>query len=458
MSWADRPGRAGRARCRPPPVLAPATARTRTVAGPSRASADLLVRLQGHRLVPRGPKDVHGPDLVEEGLVLHRRVAPGELCGGRHGGLHHLDLLLRSARVDLAGAADCLGDRLARGVVQLSLHRHLRVGPEAVHAVLHGILQAAGGGDDGQGAHAHRLHLDQAAGLPTGWQQRVLAAGEKGVALRTHPASVEELLREFLLHRLSLLHKVGAAGAHDDHLHLGVLEHLYQALEQQVVALLRVQAADETHHGARGGAQAVLLLICGLQLRLGDVDGGGGEGTATHLGLSHEVFVLGGHTLLHAVQDAGNLGHGKEPLELHALLGVDGALRGVRGRHCERAVAVQNARRHGVHQLDLLVVLAHLQRHLEGDAVDVLLRHAEDLCEARLQLKAALEHCVVTQEEGLGVGPGGRVRALLGIDEHGHQRAVPVVGHHDHVLSVRVACQGQLPHGHERALAEVCKA
>mmetsp|Transcript_94480 Transcript_94480/g.249830 ORF Transcript_94480/g.249830 Transcript_94480/m.249830 type:complete len:448 (+) Transcript_94480:169-1512(+) len=425
--------------------------------GPGR-SADLLVRLQGHRLVLRGPEDIHGTDLVEERFVLHGRVAPSELCGCRHRGSHHLDLLLGSARVDLAGAADCLGDRLARGVVQLSLHRHLRVGPEAVHAVLHGILQAAGGGDDGQGAHAHRLHLDQAAGLPTGWQQRVLAAGEKGVALRTHPASVEELLREFLLHRLSLLHKVGAAGAHDDHLHLGVLEHLYQALEQQVVALLRVQAADETHHGARGGAQAVLLLICGLQLRLGDVDGGGGEGTATHLGLSHEVFVLGGHTLLHAVQDAGNLGHGKEPLELHALLGVDGALRGVRGRHCERAVAVQNARRHGVHQLDLLVVLAHLQRHLEGDAVDVLLRHAEDLCEARLQLKAALEHCVVTQEEGLGVGPGGRVRALLGIDEHGHQRAVPVVGHHDHVLSVRVACQGQLPHGHERALAEVCKA
>mmetsp|Transcript_118938 Transcript_118938/g.348315 ORF Transcript_118938/g.348315 Transcript_118938/m.348315 type:complete len:675 (+) Transcript_118938:121-2145(+) len=423
-----------------------------------RSSADLLVGLEGDRLV-RGPRQhVHRAHLVEERLVLERGVAPSELRRGGHRRLHHLRLLLRAAGVDLHGAAERLGDGLARGVVELGLHRHLRVRPQAVDAVLHRVLQAAGGRDDGQGAHAHRLHLHQPTGLPARRQQRVVAAGQQGVALGAHPAGVVELARELLLHGLRLLHQVRPAGAHDDHLQLSVLQHLQQALEQEVVPLLRVQAADEAHERPRGRGQPALLAVLGLEVLLGGDDSGRGEGPARYLRLRDKVLLCRGHALLDAVQDACDPRHREEALQLHPLLRVARALGRVRRRNRQRAVAVPEACCHGVHHLALLVVLAHLQRHGERDAVNVLLGHIEDIGQAWLGLEAALEDGVVAEEERLGIGPAAGVLLLVCVDEHGHQRAVPVVRHDDHILAVGKAAQRQLLHGQQRSLAEVGEA
>eukprot|EP00972_Heterocapsa_arctica_P041287 6088153-Heterocapsa_arctica.AAC.1 len=49
-----------------------------------------LVGLEGHRGLLAARQDVDGPQLLEDGLVLQRRVGPRELHARGHGGLAHL--------------------------------------------------------------------------------------------------------------------------------------------------------------------------------------------------------------------------------------------------------------------------------------------------------------------------------------------------------------------------------
>merc|ERR1719198_711914 len=89
--------------------------------GSGRGSRHDLVRLQSHRSLLAGRLDVNGAQLLADGLVLQRRVAPSELEAGGHGGLAHLGGLLLVA-VDLNALLENLCHQLHGAGVKLLLH------------------------------------------------------------------------------------------------------------------------------------------------------------------------------------------------------------------------------------------------------------------------------------------------------------------------------------------------
>mmetsp|Transcript_42681 Transcript_42681/g.101728 ORF Transcript_42681/g.101728 Transcript_42681/m.101728 type:complete len:388 (+) Transcript_42681:230-1393(+) len=374
--------------------------------------------------------------LLEDGLVLQCCIAPGELCSSGHRSLLHLNYLTRLRLEELTSSAQDLGQGRHRLLLHNRLDGHLTIRPEPVQAILDSVLQTSGWGDDGQRSHAHGLHLHQAAGLPPGRQQREVAASEESIALRAHPACVEELAGILLLDGLGLGHEIGTTRTDDNDLELGVLEDLHQGLQEQVIALLGIQPSDEAHQGALALRHVVLLAIEVLQLSLGCICCRCCERPTRHHGLGDEVHVTWGHTLFDTVQDSCAVAHLEEGLQLHALLGIHSDLFRVGRGHGQGAIRVAEASSHGVDARHLLVVLADAERHLEGDAVNVPLGHAENLSQAFFADEAALKDRVVAQEGGLGVLPaaGGGLRSM---NEHGHEGAVPVVAQHHAVAAIR---------------------
>mmetsp|Transcript_42680 Transcript_42680/g.101721 ORF Transcript_42680/g.101721 Transcript_42680/m.101721 type:complete len:388 (+) Transcript_42680:230-1393(+) len=374
--------------------------------------------------------------LLEDGLVLQCCIAPGELCSSGHRSLLHLNYLTRLRLEELTSSAQDLGQGRHRLLLHNRLDGHLTIRPEPVQAILDSVLQTSGWGDDGQRSQAHGLHLHKSTWLPPGREQCVVASGQQSITLRSHPACIKQLVRVLLLNGFRLGHEISAASANHHHLQFGVLQHFHECLEEEVVALLGIQPSDEAHQGALALRHVVLLAIEVLQLSLGCICCRCCERPTRHHGLGDEVHVTWGHTLFDTVQDSCAVAHLEEGLQLHALLGIHSDLFRVGRGHGQGAIRVAEASSHGVDARHLLVVLADAERHLEGDAVNVPLGHAENLSQAFFADEAALKDRVVAQEGGLGVLPaaGGGLRSM---NEHGHEGAVPVVAQHHAVAAIR---------------------
>merc|ERR1719401_2109979 len=106
-------------------------------------SADLLVGLKCNGLVGCGTDHVRDTHLLKQRLILQGRVAPCELRCSGHGSLPHLAHLGRILDVELRSAAQGLGESLDGSIVELSFYCHLAVRPNAIHAILNGVLEAA---------------------------------------------------------------------------------------------------------------------------------------------------------------------------------------------------------------------------------------------------------------------------------------------------------------------------
>mmetsp|Transcript_17944 Transcript_17944/g.51695 ORF Transcript_17944/g.51695 Transcript_17944/m.51695 type:complete len:325 (+) Transcript_17944:1197-2171(+) len=121
-------------------------------------------------------------------------------------------------------------------------------------------------------------------------------------------------------------------------------------------------------------------------------------------------------------------------------------------------MAVAKSGGHRVHAPHALLVPAHLQRHVEGDALDEVMRDSELLAKPAIIVEPALKHSIVAEECDLRVVPFPRVLPPLGLDEHRHQGAVPVAWDNNDTIAVGEAAERQVPNGNGRGLAEVGEA
>mmetsp|Transcript_426 Transcript_426/g.893 ORF Transcript_426/g.893 Transcript_426/m.893 type:complete len:614 (+) Transcript_426:182-2023(+) len=286
-------------------------------------------------LSSRGRIGAH--QLLEDALPLLGRDVPREVLRdalGRH-------LLVGRGPVHLRGAGHGLDDgvHVLLGELLGVKAAHL----EAGHALLHGVHEAARGGHQRDGAVLHGVELDQPAGLePGGHEHEVRAGGDvvrhRGRELDHARHHARVLLVEAAHCRLELL----LARSEDDDLDgLSRLQQLGDGLDQDVHALLLLEAADEAKQRHRGVHREP-------RLRLQELLRGRLAGDDRGLVVLHvEELVLRRVPLchIHAVHNALNAAHLPDHLiKLHTLLLVFCNLRRIIRRNRQQLVCRSEAR------------------------------------------------------------------------------------------------------------------